>query len=91
MDAFCRRLKELRGDQSQLVFAKKLGLSQVTYGRYELGQREPDLDTLVRIGLVMGVSTDWLLGIDDIKPDQAEASRKLQALKQAISSIIAEF
>jgi len=62
MKIFSDRLRELRGSASQTEFAKKIGVSQVTYGRYELGTREPDLETVNHIGLVCGVSMDWLLG-----------------------------
>ena len=65
MKKLCDRLKELRNGESQASFAKKIGLSQVSYGRYELGTREPDLDTLIQIGLKTGKSIDWLLGLDD--------------------------
>ena len=65
MEGFGERLKELRGSKSQVSTARELGLSQVVYGRYELNQREPNLDTLRRIGLTFGVSVDWLLGLPD--------------------------
>ena len=61
------RLRELRGSKSQASFAKELGLSQVVYGRYELNQREPNLETLCHIGLALEVSTDWLLGLPERK------------------------
>ena len=63
MEGFGERLRVLRGSKSQASFAKELGLSQVVYGRYELNQREPNLETLCRIGLTLGVSTDELLGL----------------------------
>ena len=40
-------------------------MSQVVYGRYELNQREPNLETLCRIGLTIGVSIDKLLGLPE--------------------------
>lgn len=65
MQIFSERLKALRGSVSQSAFAKRLGLGQVTYGRYELGTREPDLETLSRIGFTLSVSVDYLLGLTD--------------------------
>lgn len=65
MDGFGERLKALRGKESQASFAARLGLSQVVYGRYELNQREPNLDVLYRIGITLSVSADWLLGLPD--------------------------
>lgn len=33
--------------------AKKLGISQVAYGRYELGQREPNFSLIMKISEVL--------------------------------------
>ena len=65
MDGFGERLRRARGSDSQVVFARKLGISQVAYSRYELGQREPGIDCLYQIGIITGVSIDWLLGLSE--------------------------
>jgi len=65
MNGFGRRLKDARGNESQSSFAKRLGISQVCYSRYESDLREPDLDTLYQIGILTGVSADWLLGLPE--------------------------
>ena len=65
MKGFGIRLKEARGAESQASFAKRLGISQVGYSRYESDQREPDLETLYQIGMLTGVSADWLLGLPE--------------------------
>ena len=65
MNGFGDRLKQARGAESQASFAKKLGISQVAYSRYESDQREPGLDCLYQIGILTGVSSDWLLGLSD--------------------------
>lgn len=65
MNSFGERLKEARGSESQTSFAKRLGISQVAYSRYELNQREPGLDALYQIGITTGCSIDWLLGLTD--------------------------
>ncbi len=65
MNGFGERLKEARGAESQASFARKLGISQVAYSRYELDQREPGLDCLYQIGMITGCSVDWLLGLTD--------------------------
>lgn len=67
MKVFCERLKELRGSNSQKSFAALLKLNQQTYQRYESGVREPDLETLHLIGVSLGVSLDWLLGLSDAR------------------------
>lgn len=64
---FPGRLKQLRGNASQAEFAKKFGVSQVTWGRWELGQREPDLEVITKICKTEMVSSDWLLGLSDVR------------------------
>jgi transcriptional regulator with XRE-family HTH domain len=41
-----RRLRELRGDEPQLQFAKKLGISKSSLNRMELGEQNVSLKTL---------------------------------------------
>ena len=41
-----RRLQELRGEESQLQFAKKLGISKSSLNRMELGEQNVSLRTL---------------------------------------------
>ena len=79
MKAFTERLKELRGCESQKSFATMLNLNQQTYQRYECGAREPDLETLHRIGVSCGVSIDWLLGLSDSRDRREAPSRAATA------------
>ena len=65
MEIFSSRLRDTRGSASQKAFAAQLGLSQQTYCHYEKGDREPGLDVLQRIGVICGVSIDWLLGLTE--------------------------
>jgi len=65
MSLFSQRLKELRGDANQTSFAETLGLKQAVYSHYETNRREPDLNTLCRIARILGVSTDYLLGLSN--------------------------
>lgn len=64
LSVFSDRLKTLRGELKQAEFARKVGLAQNTYSRYESGERIPDIEVLVRLAARLGVSTDWLLGLD---------------------------
>jgi len=61
---FSDRLRTLRGGLKQAEFARKVGLAQNSYNRYESGERIPDIDVLTRLAAHLGVSTDWLLGLD---------------------------
>jgi transcriptional regulator with XRE-family HTH domain len=60
---FGRRLRELRGEQSQADFATRTGINHTSYGLYERGARSPDLDFLIRLHKATGASLDWLAGI----------------------------
>lgn len=40
------RLRELRGEESQLQFSKKLGISNSSLNRMELGEQNVSLNTL---------------------------------------------
>ena len=57
------RLSEIRKKKriSQLKMALDLNVSQNTISRYETGDREPDLDMLVRLADYLAVSLDYLL------------------------------
>ncbi len=46
---------------SQKEVAEVLGISIPTYSGYERGASEPDIETLVRLSYLFGVSTDTLL------------------------------
>lgn len=63
------RLKQLREERnlSKIEIAKCLNISQSTYGKYELGKRKPDIDTLERLAVFFNVSIDYLLGKTNIR------------------------
>ncbi len=64
--AFVDRLVDLRSLMgfTQEGFAKKIGLNKSTYNRIELGSRQCKVNELVTISKTLGVSTDYLLGLD---------------------------
>lgn len=49
---------------SQKDFAAMVNIAPNTLSQYETEKREPDLKTLVRISRSLGVSVDYLLGLD---------------------------
>lgn len=57
-------LKELRKQRNltQQDIAKELGLTQKAYCNYELGKREPDIKTLIKLANIYNVSLDYLTG-----------------------------
>ncbi len=62
-----KTIKELRCEQkiSQRELGVKLGVCNQTISFWEGGQREPDLDAVVKIAEYFKVSADYLLGLDD--------------------------
>ena len=63
--AFMERFNELKGDMTQEEFAKKLGMSRATVGFYCAGIRIPDALGVAKIAKICGVTSDWLLGLED--------------------------
>lgn len=49
---------------SQLELAEKTGMTQQRISAYELGKRQPDLDTLKLFADFFGITTDELLGVE---------------------------
>lgn len=68
-----RRAREL--DLSDAEVARRAGLSPRRYGNYVTGDREPDLQTLVRICKVLTTTPDQLLGFDDARPSKRKSER----------------
>jgi transcriptional regulator with XRE-family HTH domain len=58
------KLIELRTQlgKTRKEIAEHLRLHESTYGKYELGRREPDFETLNKLADYFGVTTDYLLG-----------------------------
>ncbi len=63
---FCDRLKALRtqAGMTQAQLAQRLGVTKSVVSFYELRERAPSPEVLVRIAQVFRVSTDYLLGVD---------------------------
>ncbi len=63
------RLEESRLEKkmTKKEVADALQIDQSTYGKYELGKREPDAATLLKLADLFEVSADYLLGRTDIK------------------------
>lgn len=61
---FCSRLRNLREKTSlnQKEFAKAIKMSYTTYNGYEIGKREPDIDTIKFFADYFNVTVDYLVG-----------------------------
>lgn len=67
MTKFPERLKELRleSNMSRNALANLLFVNPRTISYWELGQRECSLEQLVQIARIFGISTDYLLGLEE--------------------------
>lgn len=67
LPGFPERLKQARraAGLTQQFVADSLGILLRSYQRYERGESEPSLFYLVSLAVVIGVSTDYLLGLTD--------------------------
>jgi transcriptional regulator with XRE-family HTH domain len=66
METVTSRLIELREGHglNKLEMAKKLGVSKSTITRYETGEIKPNIEMMIKIRQVFGVSLDWIAGFD---------------------------
>lgn len=64
---FGTRLKELRLDAglTQKQLAAQIGITKSVISFYELRERAPSPETLIKLASVFHVSTDYLLGIEN--------------------------
>ncbi|HHX50558.1 MAG TPA: helix-turn-helix transcriptional regulator [Clostridia bacterium] len=64
-----KRLEELRIEKgmTRKKVAAHLRIDQSTYGKYELGKREPDYDILRELAELYNTSVDYLLGRTNIR------------------------
>lgn len=83
-----QRAKELGISNSEA--ARRAGLTERRYGHYIVGNREPDLATLVRIAKVLGSSPNWLLGVEDEEGSATPASMMMDRLTFAARGMTAE-
>lgn len=67
MKKFAERLKELRNDKelSQTQLAKATGLSHTAIVYWETEQRVPNANAIIVLAKFFGVTTDYLLGLED--------------------------
>lgn len=63
------RFRDLREDNdlTQQQVAAMLNCSQVSYSHYEIGRRDIPLEYLVKLASFYDVSTDYILGLTEIK------------------------
>lgn len=67
MKIFAESLKDLRIEKglSLKQLGKELGVSDIAISRWETEQRIPNIESLVAIAKYFGVTTDYLVGLED--------------------------
>ena len=66
------RRRELRVTQAQL--AEMVGTAQARISQIENGESEPSIDVLMRLARALGVTTDYLLGMEDSEGETEPAA-----------------
>lgn len=69
MKFYCKRMKELRKEYkyTQEFVASILRIDRSNYSKYELGKLEISIDMLINLSKLYNVSTDYILGLKNIK------------------------
>lgn len=92
---FRSRMKKLKGESTQIEFAKKLGIDEKTYRNWVNGCTKngvfsyinPSLDNLISISEKLNVSIDYLLGrAENISDENAVISQALALDDDAIEN-----
>lgn len=67
MNIFGTRLKELRQQAglTQTQLAERIHVSKAAISNYELFERNPSPDILIKLAKIFHVSTDYLLGVEE--------------------------
>ena len=82
---FSENLKRIRkkSGYTQQEIAERLSVAQATVANYERGVRIPDIDTLIELSKIFGVSMDELIGVHT-QPERkpSDSSRWERAMEQ---------
>jgi len=70
---------------SQAELAQALGISRSALSLYEINKREPDYNILCNIAKYFGVSTDYLLGLEDTAQSIPQSSDPDESLAKFMS------
>lgn len=71
-------IREIREDRgfTQLEIARRLGITQQTYSRYETGANEIPIRHVIALSRLYAVSADYLLGLPPGLPYPGEKNSK---------------
>lgn len=88
MVEFCVRLKALRKEKrlTQKQLASMIGVQHSVISFYEVGDRIPSVEIIIKLAAVLHVSSDYLLGIE--KKDTIDISGLSEEDKRLIRSMV---
>ena len=84
-----KRLKELRisNGLTQRELGERVNVTKVSICCYENGTRTPTLDTLTKLGKVLDVDVDYLLGYDSPVQEKGKSKKVINMAKEEIEFI----
>ena len=78
---FCDRANSLFGDTGQVELAQKIGVTQGVISAIKNSKvKAPGADTLYKISKAFSVSSDWLLGLSDVRSTEPATRALCDAL-----------
>lgn len=84
MSLFSGRLRILRENKKKLnsvwtqeYVANKIGVARVTYTAYEKGTKQPPMETITNIAILLETNTDYLHGLTDDSSPMADLNKGL--------------
>lgn len=77
------RLRQLREDRGldQRDLAEYLSIDRSTYGKYETGKSNPDLEKLSTLAAYFNVTVDWLMGRSKLKNPERDYKETMDFVK----------
>ncbi len=82
-----RRFRELRGNFKQYEFARRLGVNQTQYNRYEQGKRLPPDEIIIRVAETCGLEPEQVIWGEGYAAPQNRNS-DLQSLIDSLSRLV---
>lgn len=81
------RIKRVCRKLTQRQLAELLSMTQATISEYETGRSSPSLQTLIKLAIALGTSTDYLLSLtnDPVSAISPERLQELLLLYQSLS------
>lgn len=82
-----QRLKELRLQHglTQAQLGEKVGVKQNTFTNWENGKRTPNIEDIIKLSTLLGVSIDYLIGYSNIKPSYSDPNIETESTRTEVA------